>query len=364
MKVIGNRRMRSLVITLVLAGLLLIGLLVARPKFPALLPAPSPSPGLEGPNAPAPGRDLPMTPMPSPTAAPWQWVSPGIAGIPPITLTAGIAQYVYYAWSPYCDYPERRGIPMIWGKKDFANQAKMASLFDGVCNDGRPLLFLNEPAKIEQADISPIEAAHMFYTMTRGIDWPYQRWRGPIYAGNNLIEDQRWDAEFVGQFAAQHNGGSTTIREISGWGIHLYGNYEYGPDAGNPEAVWTDDIPPAAIPGVVDRSMKLVDQYTAERSAESNSTSLLVTEFGLLQASAWHTPPTYFYTTTAAFMGEYVARFDHLPQVQAWFWFLSTGPSTTFLDANMLVDSKGALTPNGFEWRELALQRQVQLQQP
>ena len=359
---IVRRRMRGLVITLVVAGLLLTGLLVSCSKSPTIVSSPSPSPMVETPGTPPQRRDPPITP--SPTVAPWQWVSPGIAGVPPITLTAGITQYVYYAWSPYCDHPERRGIPMIWGEKDFANSARLAGLFDGSCNDGRPLLFLNEPAKEEQANINPIEAANMFYTMTRSVDWPYRRWRGPIYAGNNLIEDQKWDAEFVRHFAELHNGGSTAIREVAGWGIHLYGNYEYGPGAGDPEVVWTDDIPKADIPGVVDRSMKLVDAYTAAREAEGNSTKLLVTEFGLLQASAWHTPPAYFYTTTAAFMDEYVKRFDRIPQVQAWFWFVSTGSASDFLDVNMMVDPMGALTPNGDKWRELALRRQTQTRLP
>lgn len=358
----ASRRMRGLVITIAAAGLLLIGLLVSCSKSPTMVASPSPLPAVGTPGAPAQRRDPTITP--SPTVAPWQWVSPGIAGLPPITLTTGITQYVFYAWSPYCDHPERRGIPMIWGKKDFTNSARMAGLFDGSCNDGRPLLFLNEPAKEEQANISPLEAANLFYTMTRSVGWPYQRWRGPIYAGNNLIEDHKWDTEFVRHFADLHNGGSTAIRELAGWGIHLYGNYEYGPGAGDPETVWTDDIPGADIPGVVDRSMKLVDAYTAARVAEGNSTKLLVTEFGLLQASAWHTPPAYFYTTTVAFMDEYVRRFDRMPQVQAWFWFLSTGPASVFLDVNMMVDPMGALTPNGDKWRELALGRQVRTQLP
>ena len=146
---IVRRRMRGLVITLVVAGLLLTGLLVSCSKSPTIVSSPSPSPMVETTGTPPQRRDPPITP--SPTVAPWQWVSPGIAGVPPITLTAGITQYVYYAWSPYCDHPERRGIPMIWGEKDFANSARLAGLFDGSCNDGRPLLFLNEPAKEEQA---------------------------------------------------------------------------------------------------------------------------------------------------------------------------------------------------------------------
>jgi len=359
---IASRRMRGLVIAIAVAGLLLIALLASRPRSTTTVASPSPLPVTETPGTPVQTRVLPTTP--ASIVKPWQWVSPGIAGRIPITLTAGITQYVHYGWSPYCDYPERRGIPMIWGQKHFDDEARLAALFDGSCNDGRPLLFLNEPAKEEQANISPIEAANMFYTMTRGVDWPYQRWHGPIYAGNNLIEDQKWDAEFVRHFAALHNGGSMAIREIAGWGVHLYGNYEYGPGAGDPQVIWTDDIPEADIPGVVDRSMKQVDAYIAARAAEGNSTELLVTEFGLLQASAWHTPPAYFYTTTAAFMEEYVKRFDRMPQVQAWFWFLSTGSDSEFLDVNMMVDPLGMLTPNGDKWRELALQRQVKTQLP
>ncbi len=75
----------------------------------------------------------------------------------------------------------------------------------------------------------------MFYTMTPAATWPYARWRGPIYAGNNLAEDQQWDKEFVRQFARLHNP-ELEDPEIAGWGIHLYGNYQYGPKAGDPNA--------------------------------------------------------------------------------------------------------------------------------
>lgn len=291
---------------------------------------------------------------------PWEWVTPGFAGGAPITLTQGIPHYVYYAWSPQCDFPERHRVPMIWGKDDFYRDVKeLQALFDGGCNDGRPLLFLNEPAKEEQANITPAEAAGMFYTMTRGADWPYARWRGPIYAGNNLVEERAWDAEFVRQFAERYNGGSTAIPEIAGWGVHLYGNYQYGPGAGDPNTVWIEDVPAAEIEAVVDRSMAELARYRSERAAEGNSTSVVVTEFGLLQASAWHAPPAFFFDTTAGFMYHYVQRLDLLPAVQAWFWFISAGSSDEFLDVNLMVDPRtGALTPNGDMWRLLAAERQ------
>jgi hypothetical protein len=248
---------------------------------------------------------------------------------------------------------------MIWGRTSFyTDHVALRDLFNGPCNDGRPLLFLNEPAKAEQANISPAEAANMFYTMTRGADWPYQRWHGPIYVGNNLVEDQAWDAEFVRQFAASHNNGKPDIREIAGWGVHLYGNYEYGEKAGDPSTVWTGDIPSAEIPAVVDRSMRLLDKYLAQRKAEGNSTSLVATEFGLLQSSHWHDPYTFYYTTTAAFMEEYVRRFDVRPEIQAWHWFLGSGAKDEFLDTDLMVDAKGVPTPNGVKWRELARKRQ------
>lgn len=312
-----------------------------------------------------PARDaaLPLAtkvpvPTPTPLVPAWEWMKPGFAGPDAITLTHGITQYLRYAWSPQCDAPERRHIPMIWGKAVFNNRGEMTRLFDGPCNDGRPLLFLNEPAKEEQANVPPIEAAAMFYTMTRGTDWPHERWRGPIYAGGNLVEERSWDAEFVRQFARLYNDGRLAIPEIAGWAIHLYGNYEYGPDAGSPTVMWTADIPQAEIAGVVDRSMAQVDEYLAARRAEGNATSLVVTEFGLLQASQWHTPRTYYYTTTAAFMDAYVRRFDLRPEIQAWFWYKSVGSADTYLDADPMVDVAGQLTPNGVQWRELAAARQ------
>ena len=248
---------RPLVALLAVVGvsvLLLVGLLYLTlgltPDLSGLSRARASEPPAALPARAAP--TAPPTAVPSPTRAirEWQWVKPGFSGRDAITLTQGIEQYVYYRWSPYCDAPARRQIPMIWGRTTFyTDHVALKNLFDGPCNDGRPLLFLNEPAKAEQANISPSEAASMFYTMTRAASWPYERWHGPIYAGNNLVEERQWDAEFVHQFAERYNGGSTAIPEIAGWGIHVYGNYEYGPKRGDPNVVWTDDIPAAADPG-------------------------------------------------------------------------------------------------------------------
>jgi hypothetical protein len=371
-----KRHSLALLAVLLVAALLAFGLVAARSRS-ALLPATPDMPGgaatatpaVTETQAPAPSRAPAPTlaPTEAPTPAPtptrvveaWQWVKPGFSGRDAPLVTNGIPQYVSYNWSAICDAPARHQTPMIWGKKEFyQNPAGMAKLFNGSCNDGRPLLFLNEPAKVEQANITPVEAAHMFFTMTRGVAWPYERWHGPIYAGNNLVEERSWDAEFVRQFAKLHNDGRTAIPEIAGWGVHVYGNYEYGPQAGDPNVVWTEDIPPAEIPGVVDRSMGQLDAYLAERTAEGNSNSLAVTEFGLLQASAWHNPPKYLYTTTASFMEEYVKRFDARPEVQAWFWFISAGAEDEFLNVDLMVDRHGYLTHNGVKWRELAKARQ------
>ena len=101
-----------------------------------------------------------------------------------------------------------------------------------------------------------------------------------------------------------------------------------------------------------------MDRYLAERKAEGNATLLAATEFGLLQASQWHTPRTFYYTTTASFMDEYVRRFDLRPEIKAWFWFISQGDKDEFLDTDLAVDGAGALTPNGVKWRDLARARQ------
>ncbi len=104
--------------------------------------------------------------------------------------------------------------------------------------------------------------------------------------------------------------------------------------------------------------MGVLDEYLAQRKAEGNSTSLVVTEFGLLQASTWHDPRAFYYATTAGFMDEYVRRFDVKPEIQSWMWFMSSGQGDIFLDGDLMVDAKGALTPNGVKWRELAAGRQ------
>jgi len=77
---------------------------------------------------------------------------PGFAGIPESGITSGLSKYLYYGWSTYCDHPDTHRLPMIWGRKDLDSTDSMARLFNGVCNDGRPLLFLNEPAQPRQSD--------------------------------------------------------------------------------------------------------------------------------------------------------------------------------------------------------------------
>ncbi len=359
-----NRRPLVALLAVLGVALVLVAALLAA-RRPTGQAAETPLPLSRSVATTAPPTDVPFptevpSPMPTPTRTmrEWTWVRPGFSGSDVITLTRGIEQYVYYTWSPNCDAPVRRHIPMIWGRQNFyTDHVALQNLFNGLCNDGRPLLFLNEPAKAEQANISPAEAASMFYTMTRGTDWLYERWHGPIYAGNNVVEERHWDAEFVREFA-KLNGGKTAIPEIAGWGIHIYGNYEYGDKIGDPNIVWTGDIPPGEIRNVVYRSMRQVDGYLTERRAEGNAAALAVTEFGLLQASAWHTPPARLYTTTASFMGEYVRQFDRWPEIQAWMWFISYGGKDLFLDTNQAVDENGALTPNGAAWRDLAQARQ------
>lgn len=354
-----RRPLLALLVVIVFGGLLLFGLYLSRLPDVRSGETAAQAPGNPTQVASSPSQTAPATPTAGPVVQKWHWPKAGFGGAPVIALTQGIDRYAYYDWSSSCDTPGRHQVPMIWGRTAFyTDHVALADLFDGSCNDGRPLLFLNEPAKAEQADVTPLEAAHMFYTMTRGSDWPYARWQGPIYAGNNLVEDRAWDAEFVRQFADLYNDGSPTIPEIAGWAIHLYANYEYGPEPGDPNVVWTEDIPAEDVPSVVDRSMRLVDEYLAQRKAEGNATSLVVTEFGLLQASTWHDPRAFYYTTTASFMDEYVRRFDLRPEIQAWLWFMSTGPEDSFLDTDLMVDPDGILTPNGVKWRELAGARQ------
>ena len=140
----------------------------------------------------------------------------------------------------------------------------------------------------EQSNITPVEAAHMFYTMTRGRDWPYERWHGPIFAGNNLVESEagRGVCQAVREPVQRRE---YAIPEIGGRGVHIYGNYEYGPKAGDPNVVWTEDVPVAEIAGVY-RSMGQLDAYLAERRPRAIPPALgdrvrTASGFGLVQSA-------------------------------------------------------------------------------
>ena len=84
-----------------------------------------------------------------------------------------VPAFWWYNWGPWCD--DNQQIPMLWN----------ANSLDALrhCNDGRPVLVLNEPERPDQGNMSPeLAAAHLWLIVRSG-------WHGEIWCCGTLAYD-------------------------------------------------------------------------------------------------------------------------------------------------------------------------------
>ena len=245
-----------------------------------------------------------------PPATPWRWPAYGI-GVPtqyPVDTTALFAErdYWYYDWSPRC---LDRQVPMVWRDVTSALWA---------CNDGRPLLVLNEPDYVGQANLTPAQVAARLYEV--------RHWRGEIYCCGTAAHHLAYIAAVIDAYQAQYG-----AWPAAGWHVHGYSN----------RAVWVKDIPDVKyVPG----ALADLDAFIAYvRGRGLLGRGVVVSEYGVLSRKDWHIPAE----LVPAFRA-YRAGLAQRPAVLATAWF-----STYYLplSASDLLYQDGRLTALGIEWR-------------
>jgi hypothetical protein len=260
-----------------------------------------------------------------------------------------LSGYTWHDWLPNC-YQDQPYMPMVRPRD---TQAQIQTLLDSRCNDGRALLFLNEPERADQDNITPAQGADLLHRLVS----TSPAWRGPIVAGGTLVEDDKWTDDFITAYAQKYNRGKRNITALGGWHIHLYVNFEMPVSY----AALTD----SAIDAAVARQRDRLAAFIARRRAEGNSTSTLVTEAGLL--IRW--------PQTDAALAQYQERMGYVmraydamlrplrPDVRSWHWYASySGPTNCahqgcaawMFPTSNLTDNTGQLTPVGQTWLQLA----------
>jgi hypothetical protein len=307
----------------------------------------------------------------------WPWAFAGVAftggSQKQKAVVDGLTRWNFFDWSTGCDDPFdptpskiglQRHIPEIWGAENFNDSALMDELFNGACNDGRPLFFLNEPNRGDQAYVAAGDAAEMFYRMTRG-SWPRHRWLGPIYVSGVPLDKEDWVDRFLDAFATRYNNGSRSIPEIGGWHLHLYANWagNFGLD---PSLGALND---SALQGAVNVDAALIAAFIQHRRAEGGTTKIYFDEMGLLKklpaGTSDGTPVQYAERMVALMRMQDAMLRSFWPDVEGYQWFtvytgdpFCTSCSQLSYSASNLVYPDGTLTATGQAWRELAAAQQ------
>jgi hypothetical protein len=219
----------------------------------------------------------------------------------------------YYDWTARCQ--DRHQVPII--SMDFT-----PTLWQ--CNDGRPLLLLNEP---EQINLTPEEVAWR-------IALTDVEWRGEVYCCGTLAHELGYLAAIVATYEAEF--GPWPVDHL-GWAVHVYSN----------RAVWTPTI---NDPTLVPRAIQDVDalrQYLVDHKLYGRG--IIITEYGVLSAHGptlgWHWP----LDLVGAF-NAYQRELKMHPYVKTAAWFSSYYPP---LNASDLLWSDGRLTELGQLWLRL-----------
>lgn len=251
---------------------------------------------------------------------PWPWPrwgfgQPSQETVSSAQLTAGITDYWWYAWWEGCG--DTRQIPMVW--RDVS-----PTLWR--CNDGRPVLVLNEPDRVGQADLTPEQAADRLHQVVAG------GWRGEVWCCGTAVENLVYADAVVASYTSRFGEWPAT-----GWHVHMYSN----------RAIWTRDLDDAKK--YVPRALADLDAFIAHMRARGLlGRGIVLSEYGALsawwpKANAWHSPAQ-LVPTFQMFANGLRQRKD----VLAYAWFSSFYAS---LSASDLLWSDGRLTELGAAWR-------------
>ena len=321
----------------------------------------------------------PLVITPTPTLIPraylplamksFQWRMVGVAPYTGRSLAwyppySNYANYWYHTWSPDCydpvdptgGYKLQRHIPMVRSPNRDGSLATFLSpaYQGGSCNDGRPVLVLNEPEEASQDNtLTPqgvldviVQVANMKASGS---------WKGPVYVGGIILRpqegnpDPNGDALLDGALAlwAQSHNGSHVIPGVTGFHVHPYLNFMTGFN-------WL--ISDAARLSMVDGDVQLLRNFIAKRQSEGYSGDIIVTEFGVLGRTIaigrkdQHVKDIF---------ERYVQGFSTIPEVKAWAWFSDDCPygmGRDAFDLSDLLHDTGELTLVGERFREILMQ--------
>lgn len=207
-------------------------------------------------------------------------------------------------------------LPMAWGEWD--NRLLQ-------CNDGRPLLVLNEPEHADQANKSPDEAADLWHVAL-------EQWRGEVYCCGVMAQHVGYMRLVVNSYKARYGDFPPTARTH----VHVY-------------SLGADGYPVGATAQYdVDRAIGHFDTYLA-LAAESGllRSGVIVSEYGVLDNKS---KPDDLVLAMMQFEEAFQLRRD---VVAGWTWFAlnsdNIGPNT--FNSSNLVASDGTRTALGNLWR-------------
>lgn len=155
------------------------------------------------------------------------------------------------------------------------------------CNDGRPLLVLNEPENLLQANLTPAQAAAVLHSaVTSG-------WRGPIYCCGTQVAHTPYLARVVAAYRAQYGDWPTT-----GLHVHVY----HGAEELRTFVAWARAQNILGTGVVVSEYGWLTDERILPRDLKALTEQVLAVD-GVLTA-AWFSAKYQPYTTSDLLMAD------------------------------------------------------------
>jgi hypothetical protein len=281
----------------------------------------------------------------------YTWHRMGIAPVDRSRSTAifdGYPKYWYHTWFPACDdsYDPNdlyvRHIPMV--RPGSVEYFLSSSFQTGPCNDGRPVLVLNEPEQADQDNLPDPGVALDIITRVANSSW-----KGPVYVGGTILHNEYYIDNMLSIWASTHEG-SRLIPGVDGFHVHSYVNFVPG---------FSYDLRGNDLLQKVDADVQKLREFVAKRKAEGYSGAVVISEFGYLGRVSWIGRRD---DDMAALLDEYVSGFESIPEALGWAWFSDYCPPSSpppappvrdAWDVSNLVLENGWLTPAGEKYRAL-----------
>jgi hypothetical protein len=279
---------------------------------------------------------------------PYQWHKVGVglagvsnygSGITGTRVFTGFTNYWYHAWGAACaDWvdpsdPVNRDIPMV---RTHTITSFLSTMQYGPCNDGRPVLVLNEPEGSAQDGLSITQTLYYITSVVNST------WKGPVYVGGIMIQNEDYISNVLTLWATTHNG-SRFIPGVAGFHVHPYLNWVPG---------YSPWLTATQLAPLVDQNVQMIRDFVAHRKAEGYSGAVVISEFGWLGRTLKLGRRD---NDMVAVFDRYVQGFDTIPDILGWAWFSEWCPATlndNDFDLSNLVFDDGTFTPTGIKFRE------------